>query len=90
MSTGVFVTIVACGGVTLRTSRRQTRLNDDTKPPWYIDLLNINLDNHDLDVAVTRIERHIDAFRTDGTRLTESTDFSPLPPTSPPLPPRSS
>jgi malate synthase len=47
------------------------------KPPWYIDLLNINLDNHDLGVARERIARYLEAFRRDGTRITENLDFAP-------------
>jgi malate synthase len=47
------------------------------KPPWYIDLLNINLDNHDLGVARERIARYLEAFRRDGTRITENLDFGP-------------
>jgi malate synthase len=47
------------------------------KMPWYIDLLNINLNNHDLDSAKERIERYMSAFATDGTRITENLDFEP-------------
>ncbi|MGD8397108.1 MAG: malate synthase, partial [Candidatus Eiseniibacteriota bacterium] len=50
-------------------------VTDATKPPWYIDLLNLNLDNHDLDEARRRIRLYMDAFRTDGTRMTENLDF---------------
>jgi malate synthase len=49
---------------------------DDTKLPWYIDLLNINLDNHDRQEAQRRISMLIDAFRADGTRITENVDFA--------------
>jgi malate synthase len=45
-----------------------------TKVPWYIDLLNINLNNHDLDVARRRIAAYMSAFTTDGTRITENLD----------------
>jgi malate synthase len=45
------------------------------KIPWYIDLLNLNLDNHDLAVAKERIERYQAAFDRDGTRLTGNLDF---------------
>jgi malate synthase len=45
------------------------------KPPWYIDLLNINLNNHDLGTARERIAAFLEAFRRDGTRLTENPDF---------------
>jgi malate synthase len=43
--------------------------------PWYIDLLNLNLDNHDLATATSRIRAYLDAFERDGTRITERADF---------------
>jgi malate synthase len=46
------------------------------KAPWYIDLLNINLDNHDLQEARKRIDLYMDAFAGRGVRLTENLDFS--------------
>src|SRR5262245_44863926 len=49
---------------------------DDTKLPWYIDLLNINLNNFDLTEAKRRIRMLTEAFRKDGTRITENLDFS--------------
>ena len=52
-----------------------TYVHDETKPPWYIDLLNINLNCHDLAVAKQRIRDYMDAFRADGTRITENFDF---------------
>jgi malate synthase len=48
---------------------------DEVKLPWYIDLLNINLDNNDLAEAKRRIRLLADAFRKDGTRITENLDF---------------
>lgn len=48
---------------------------DVVKAPWYIDLLNINLNNHDLDTARERIRLYRDAFRHEGTRITENLDF---------------
>jgi malate synthase len=48
---------------------------DGTKLPWYIDLLNITLGNHDLREAKRRIRMLSDAFHQDGTRLTENRDF---------------
>ena len=45
------------------------------KLPWCIDLLNINLDNHDLAVARQRIRRFVEAFNADGTRITENFNF---------------
>jgi len=37
--------------------------------------LNITLGNHDLGEATRRITRLADAFRGDGTRLTDNPDF---------------
>jgi malate synthase len=45
------------------------------KAPWYIDLLNLNLDIHDLDEARERISQYMQAFAEDGTRITENLDF---------------
>jgi len=45
------------------------------KAPWYIDLLNRNLNNHDLGRARERIETYYAAFGRDGSRLTENPDF---------------
>ena len=51
-------------------------VRDEVKAPWYIDLLNINLDNHDLAEAKRRIGSYVEAFRRDGTRITENLDFA--------------
>ncbi len=48
---------------------------EGTKPPWSIDLLNINLGVVDLEEAKRRIRLYIDAFRRGGVRLTENLDF---------------
>jgi malate synthase len=53
----------------------ETYVRDDIKLPWYIDLLNITLGNHDLNEARRRIQMLDDAFRKDGTRLSENLDF---------------
>jgi malate synthase len=45
------------------------------KLPWYIDLLNINLGNNDLQEAARRIRMLADAFTKDGTRITRNLDF---------------
>jgi malate synthase len=45
------------------------------KAPWYIDLLNLNLNNHDLGRAHQRIDAYLTGFERDGTRLTENPDF---------------
>ncbi len=52
-----------------------TYVLDGSKIPWYIDLLNINLNNDDLQQAKERIERYVTAFKKDGTRITENLDF---------------
>jgi malate synthase len=45
------------------------------KAPWCIDLLNLNLNNHDLGRAQQRIEAYLTTFERDGSRLTENPDF---------------
>src|SRR5262245_13420883 len=53
----------------------ETYVLSDQKLPWYIDLLNINLNNHDLGEAKRRIRLLADSFRKDGTRVTWNLDF---------------
>jgi malate synthase len=48
---------------------------EGVKLPWYIDLLNLNLENHDLTEAKRRIGLLAEAFRKDGTRITGNLDF---------------
>jgi malate synthase len=64
-------------GTTLPIAREivQTYVTAAVKPPWYIDLLNVNLDNHDLATARRRIRQYMEAFARDGTRITENLDF---------------
>jgi malate synthase len=57
----------------------ETYVLADVKLPWYIDLLNINLDNDDLAEARRRIRLLTDAFRQDGTRVTGNLDFDAVP-----------
>jgi len=45
------------------------------KAPWYVDLLNINLDNEDFGRARGRIQTWLTTFGRDGTRLTDNPDF---------------
>jgi malate synthase len=45
------------------------------KPPWYIDLLNLNLNVQDLERARERIARYMQALKIDGRRVTENLDF---------------
>jgi malate synthase len=52
----------------------ETYVLDETKVPWYIDLLNINLNNHDFDEASLRIKKYMRSFKKDGTRITENLD----------------
>jgi malate synthase len=47
----------------------------DAKAPWYLDPLNLNLNNHDLATAKERIARYFEALARDGTRITENLDF---------------
>jgi malate synthase len=54
----------------------ETYVTDEIKPPWYIDLLNINHNNHDLQTAKDHINQYMEAYRRDGTRITENLDFA--------------
>src|SRR5262245_61260333 len=54
----------------------ETYVMTDVKLPWYIDLLNINLENLDLTEAKRRIRLLAEAFGKDGRRITENLDFS--------------
>jgi malate synthase len=47
----------------------------EVKLPWFIDLLNINLNNPELGEAKNRIQRYVEAFKKDGTRITDNLDF---------------
>jgi malate synthase len=47
------------------------------KAPWYVDLLNLNIDNHDLVRARARIDAYMASFARDGTRITDNPDFVP-------------
>ncbi|QHT65702.1 malate synthase [Rhodocytophaga rosea] len=50
-------------------------IHSGVKPPWYIDLLNINLNNMDLAEAKKRITLYMNAFKENGKRITENLDF---------------
>ncbi len=50
-------------------------VTDSTKVPWGIDLLNLNLNNHDQKRAVGRIRQYMSVLRSRGTRITENLDF---------------
>lgn len=51
-------------------------IHSEVKLPWFIDLLNINLNNTNLSVARERIKMYVDAFKKDGTRITGNLDFN--------------
>ncbi len=48
---------------------------EPVKAPWYIDLLNINIDNASLAIGEARIRTYLEAFGRDGTRITRNLDF---------------
>ena len=50
-------------------------VGSDVKLPWYVDLLNITLGNHDPAEAQRRIRLLADTFRRDLTRITENLDW---------------
>lgn len=50
-------------------------IHNPVKLPWFIDLLNINLNNTDLDTAKSRIAQYVDIFTKEGKRITENLDF---------------
>ncbi|MFT4855559.1 MAG: malate synthase [Planctomycetota bacterium] len=62
---------------TLPISREIVRVYclSKTKLPWFVDLLNINLNNLELEKAKRRISMYVDAFMKDGDRITENLDF---------------
>jgi malate synthase len=62
---------------TLPISREiaNTYVLSDVKAPWFVDLLNINLNNEDLETAKERIAMYMHAFKKDGYRITENIDF---------------
>lgn len=53
----------------------ETYVQSDFKVPWYIDLLNINLNNHNLPLAKERIRLYLATFKQNGSRITENLDF---------------
>jgi malate synthase len=51
-------------------------IQSEVKLPWFIDLLNINLNNIDLTEAKRRINNYIETFTNEGRRITENLDFN--------------
>jgi malate synthase len=64
-------------GTTLPIARAivECYLESAIKLPWYIDLLNRNLDSEDLERATERLRAYVARFSANGTRLTENADF---------------
>ena len=62
---------------TLPISREiaDTYIHSIIKLPWFIDLLNINLNNTGLEEAKGRIKMYVDAFKKNGSRITKNLDF---------------
>jgi malate synthase len=54
----------------------KTYVESGAKLPWFIDLLNINLGNHDLAEAKRRIQLFIEEFDSHGRRVTSNVDFN--------------
>jgi malate synthase len=54
----------------------ETYVAQPHKLPWYVDLLNLNLNVSDLNVARARIAPYAASFAADGTRVTENLDFA--------------
>jgi malate synthase len=52
-----------------------TYVGESAKAPWYVDLLNLNLNNERHEEARRRIGVYFDTFRKDGTRITRNLDF---------------
>ena len=64
-------------GTTLPIARQivETYVQSGLKLPWFIDLLNINLNNNDADEAMERIHLFTEAFARDGSRMSANMDF---------------
>lgn len=50
-------------------------VNAQTKAPWYVDLLNLNLNNQDLEVAENRIKQYFEQLETQNKRLIDNLDL---------------
>jgi malate synthase len=54
----------------------ETYVTTGFKAPWYVDLLNLNIDNFDLATAKVRIATYMETFAKRHTRITENLDFA--------------
>ncbi len=52
-----------------------TCVTSPEKPPWFVDLLNLNLENHDLALARKRVLDYLVQLRATGARITANLDF---------------
>jgi malate synthase len=55
----------------------RTYILSATKAPWYVDLLNLNLNNPDLEIAKKRIGQYYGQFNKTGQRMTANLDLEP-------------
>ena len=64
-------------GTTLPISRLivQQFVLENTKAPWFIDLLNLNLNNEHIDVAKERVELYFEKLIRSGERVTANLDL---------------
>ena len=64
-------------GTTLPIARDlvEALVTSDLKAPWYIDLLNLTLDNMSRGECAARIADYLRTFRTQGTRVTANPEF---------------
>ena len=53
----------------------QVYVESRIKCPWYIDLLNLNLNNYDLSEAKRRIAQYYDHLKSTGNRITTNLDL---------------
>ncbi len=51
-------------------------INETLKVPWYIDLLNINLNNEDLNEGKRRVAEYMKEFKQTGQRITQNLDYT--------------
>ena len=49
-------------------------VKDAHKAPWFIDLLNLNLNNENLAVAQERVDAYYNEFKMSGQRVTANLD----------------
>lgn len=55
----------------------KTYVLSDAKGPWYIDLLNLNLNNQDLETTKARISQYYNTLTSTGQRITKNFDLEP-------------